>query len=151
MTTATSSSTAPRSAAATMLRAGLGAGLVVAVVAGLVSFTLTGLPGLAGSLAGSALVAVFFATSFGVLDRTRRLDPALTLIIALGLYVGKVLALLVVLLLLSASGALGGPLDRASMAVTIIVATLTWSVVEVVAAVRHREPMYDLGERGGPS
>lgn len=148
MTTATSSSSAPRTAASAMLRAGLAVGLAVAGIAAVVSFAVAGNPGIAGSLTGSAVVALFFATSFVVLDRTRGLDPTVTLLVALGLYVAKLVALLLVLVLLAASGALAGPLDRASMAVTIIVATLSWSVIEVVAATRHREPMYDLE---GPS
>lgn len=147
MTTATSSAPPPRTAATAMLRAGLATGLVVGIGSALLSAAAAGTRGLAGSLTGSVLVAVFFATSFVVLDRTRRLDPSVTLLVALGLYAGKVVALLLVLVLLTASGALDGPLDRASMAVTIIVATLTWTVVEVVAATRHREPMYDLESR----
>jgi hypothetical protein len=103
----------------------------------------------AGSLTGSAVVAAFFATSFVVLDRTRTLDPLVTLIVALGLYVAKLLALLLVLVGLAASGALDGPLHRTSMAVTIVVATLVWSVVEVVAATRHRQPTYDLDASQG--
>ncbi len=147
MTTATRKNPSPRTAATAMLRAGLSAGLGVGAVAALLSLAAAGSSGLAGSVAGSVLVAVFFATSFLALDRTRRLDPAVTLLIALGLYVAKVAALMVVLMLLTASGALDAALDRVSLGVTIIVATLTWSVVEVVAATRHREPTYDLGDR----
>ncbi len=127
-----------------MLRAGLLSAVGVAAVAAALSYGSAGGPGVAGSLTGSVLVALFFATSFLVLDRTRHLDPVVTLLVALGLYVGKLVALLLVLISLAASGALDGPLDRTSMAVTIVVATLVWSVVEVVAATRHRQPMYDL-------
>ena len=147
MTTATPSKP-PRTAAAAMLRAGLVTAVGVAVVAAGLSYGAAGWAGVAGSLTGSVLVALFFATSFLVLDRTRHLDPVVTLLVALGLYVGKLAALLVVLVLLSAGGALDGPLHRASMAVTIVVATLIWSVVEVVAATRHRQPMYDLDATG---
>ncbi len=150
MTTATRPSPSPRTPAAAMLRAGTIAGLVVAALMALVSFAGAGTSGLAGSLTGSVLVGVFFATSFGVLGRTRNLDPAITLVVALGLYVAKVVALVVVLALLTVSGALDGLLDRTSLAVTIIVATLVWSVVEILTATRQREPMYDLGQQADP-
>ena len=143
MTTATPSPS-PLTAAAAMLRAGLLSAVGVAAVAAVLSYGAAGGAGVAGSLTGSGIVAIFFATSFLVLDRTRRLDPAVTLLVALGLYVAKLLALLLVLGLLAASGALDGPLHRTSMAVTIVVATLVWSVVQIVAATRHRQPTYDL-------
>jgi ATP synthase protein I len=127
-----------------MLRAGLINAVGVAAVAAALSYGAAGGAGVAGSLAGSAIVAMFFATSFLVLDRTRHLDPTVTLLVALGLYVGKLIALLLALVLLEAAGALDGPLHRASMAITIVVATLVWSVVQIVAATRHRQPTYDL-------
>ncbi len=66
------------------------------------------------------------------------------------LAIGLVLiALLLALVSLEAAGALDGPLHRASMAITIVVATLVWSVVHIVTATRHRQPTYDLDATAG--
>ncbi len=142
-------STPPRTAATAMLRAGLAANGVVAALAASAGYLYAGSTGAAGALVGSVLVAASFAASLLVLDRTRDLDPTLTLLIALALYVAKLGALLVVLGLLGAVGAVDadGPLDRASLGLTVVAATLVWSVVEVVAVTRHRQPVYDLERR----
>lgn len=104
---------------------------------------LAGPTGLWGALAGSLIVLAFFSSSAFVLTRTQRLDPALTLLVALTLYLGKVLALLAVLVLLDSLGLLGDPLHRMALALAIVACTLTWSTAEVVTAMRRRQPIYD--------
>jgi hypothetical protein len=47
---------------------------------------------------------------------------------------------------LSASGLLGDQLHRASLAVTVIVCTVAWTVAEVRAAMGARIPTYVLNE-----
>ena len=106
-----------------------------------------GATGLWGSLLGATLVLAFFATSVVVLGATRTTEPALVLLVALGLYTAKVVALALVFVLLSAFGLLGEPLHRGALALTVIVCTLTWTAVQIAAALRHRQPVYD-GESG---
>jgi len=47
---------------------------------------------------------------------------------------------------LSASGLLGEQLHRASLAVTVIVCTVAWTVAEIRAAMGARIPTYVLNE-----
>jgi hypothetical protein len=77
------------------------------------------------------------------MTRTRTLEPALVLVIAMGLYLLKILALALVVVVLSGLGLLGDPLHRVALAVTIIVGALTWSAAEIVTSVRRRQPLFD--------
>ena len=125
--------------------------LVPTLVAGVVAVLLAGVTqgptGLFGAVAGAGLVVVFFTATHLVLDRTGHLPPELTLLVALGLYTGKVVALALTFVLLSGSGLLGDPLHRAALALTVIVCTLAWTSAEVRAAMTARIPTYDLGGR----
>ena len=107
------------------------------------SAVLVGPTGLWGALAGSLLVLAFFSSSTFVLTRTQRLDPALTMLVAMALYLGKILALLVTLVVIDAVGLLGDPLHRTALAAAVVACTLTWSTAEVVTTVRRRQPIYD--------
>jgi len=101
--------------------------------------------GLWGSLVGASLVYVFFGTSLLVLGATRTIEPVLALLVALGLYTAKVIALALAFVFLQGSGLLGEPLHRGALGLTVIVCTLAWTVFQIAAAVRHRQPLYDLG------
>ncbi len=114
-------------------------GAVCAVAAAL----LAGPTGLWGGLTGALMVLAFFASSAFVLTRTQRLDPAVTLLVAMSLYLGKILALLVTLVVLDALDLLGDPLHRMSLALAVVACTLTWTAAEVVTTVRRRQPIYD--------
>ncbi|MDO9377863.1 MAG: hypothetical protein Q7T56_03365 [Nocardioidaceae bacterium] len=117
-------------------------GAVCVVVATLTA----GSSGLWGALLGAGLVVVFFTLSLVVLGAARGVAPSLVLVLALSLYVGKVAALLLAFVALTRAGVLGDQLDRTSLGVTVIAATLAWTVGEIVASVKQREPLYDLGE-----
>ncbi|MBA2531267.1 MAG: hypothetical protein H0V23_04070, partial [Nocardioidaceae bacterium] len=56
----------------------------------------------------------------------------------------KVVALAVVFVVLGSQGWLDDPLHRGALGLTIIVSTLTWTLVQILAVVRHRQPLYDL-------
>lgn len=116
---------------------------LVGVAASIAALVLAGGTGLWGALAGAAMVVAFFSSGTWVLNRTRRLDPAVTLLVAMALYLGKILALLVTLVVLDATGLLGDPLHRLSLALTVVACTLTWTTTEVVTTVRRRQPIYD--------
>ncbi|MFY0406303.1 hypothetical protein ACI6PP_04775 [Solicola sp. PLA-1-18] len=120
--------------------------LVVSAVCVVVATLSAGASGLWGSLLGAGLVVVFFTVSLVVLGAARGVAPSLVLVLALSLYVGKVAALLLAFVALTQAGVLGDQLDRTSLGVTVIVATLAWTVGEIVASVKQREPLYDLGE-----
>jgi len=131
-------------AARAMLRGAAVPALGVSVICVAVATWLRGTPGLWGSLLGVTLVFAFFATSLVVLGRVRAAEPGVALLVALGLYTMKVVALAVAFVVIGSAGWLGDPLHRGSLGLTIIVCTLTWTTTQVVAAVRHRQPLYDL-------
>lgn len=121
----------------------------VGVLAVLVAAALQGSTGALGAAAGAALVLTSFASTHLVLDRTRQLPAELTLVVALGLYVLKVVLLAVVFVLLEAAGLLGDPLHRAALALTVICCTLVWTAAEIRAAVTTRQPLLDLAGATG--
>lgn len=147
MTTDTASQAVEQARAQAMaeLRTRMGALLAVGLICTLVSGLVAGATGVYGSLVGLGLLAVFFGTSAWVMSRTRALEPALVLVIAMGLYLLKIVALAVAVIVLSGLGLLGDPLHRVALALTIIVGALTWSGAEIVTAVRRREPLFDVG------
>lgn len=117
---------------------------VVAALALVVAALLRGSTGAYGALAGTVVVLVSFSSTHLVLGRTRHLPPELTLVIALALYVLKVVALAVVFVLLDVAGFLGDPLHRGALALTVICCTLAWTAAEIWAAVHSRQPRLDL-------
>lgn len=134
--------------ASAMLRTALAPTLLVGGVATAVGGVLTGAAGVWGGLIGLALVVVFFGLGLVVLGRCAGVDPALVLLIALGLYAAKVVLIGGVFVILDSTGALRGFADHLSLGVTAIACTLAWTVGETVGAVRAREPVYRLPESG---
>jgi hypothetical protein len=141
MTTDTASHEATQ--ARSELRVRVAAVCAVCLVGVVISVLAEGLTGLWGALAGMALVLVFFGSSAWVMTRTRPLEPALVLVIALGLYLLKMIGVIVVVVVLGAMDLLGDPFHRVSLALTVIAGALTWSAAEIVTTVRRRQPLFD--------
>ena len=119
--------------------------LLVGLAAMAVAGAMRGIAGVSGAGVGVGVVVVFFASTHLVLVRTRRLPAELSLLIALGLYVLKVVLVALTFVLLDTRGLLGISLHREALALTVIACTLTWTFAELAAAVRSREPLYELG------
>jgi len=115
----------------------------IGMLCSVVGAVLAGPTGLWGALVGSLIVLAFFSSSAFVLTRTQRLDPAVTLLVAMALYLGKILALMVTFVVLDALALLGDPLHRMALALTVVGCALTWSTAGVVTTVRRRQPIYD--------
>jgi ATP synthase protein I len=135
-----------RAQALSELRLRIGALLAVGLLCAVVSGLVVGATGVWGALVGLALLLAFFGTSSWVMSRTRALEPALVLVIAMSLYLVKMVALVIAVVVLSGLGLLGDPLHRVALALTIIFGALTWSGAEIVTAVRRRQPLYDVGK-----
>lgn len=118
--------------------------VISSALAAVVCVAVSGLPGLYGALIGSALVAVFFITSLLVLGPTKRISPTVTMLIAMLLYGAKVVALVVFMVFLFQPGGIGESLDRESLAGTVVALTLVWTVLEIRAATKSRQLLYDL-------
>jgi len=116
---------------------------VAAVVAALAAMA-RGWSGVAGALTGALLVLASFTLSHLVLTAAARLPPELTFVIAIGLYVAKVLALALGFVVFERLGFLGDPLHRVAMGSSVIVCTLAWTFAEVRRTVMARIPTYDL-------
>ncbi len=129
--------------AAAMLRAALVPTLLVGALAVAVAAPVGGAEGVWGALLGLALVVVFFALGLLVLARCARVEPALVLLIALGLYAAKVVLIGGAFVLMDSTGVLRGFADHVALGVTAIACTLTWTVGETVGAIRVRQPAYD--------
>lgn len=110
--------------------------------------------GLGGAVAvtgagmGAALVLVSGAFSLAVLRAACRLEPVLMLLIALATYFVKVIALGTFFSVVVSIGLLDGSVDRTAVGLSIIACTLSWTTGEVWAALRDREPLFQLDESG---
>lgn len=141
----------PRPRAA-LAGAAVRAAFVVSLAAGLLAVLAGALIGgssaaLAAAL-GTGLVLVVFGFSALVVGAVATLSPAASLPVALLTYALQVLLMGVVLLALKRTGTLGGAVDPAWLSGTLIGGTLVWTVAQIRAHVRSREPLYDLAPTG---
>ncbi|MGH3461921.1 MAG: hypothetical protein ACRDP9_10640 [Kribbellaceae bacterium] len=133
--------------AAAMLRAALAPTLLVGGVALVLAGLLVGSRGVWGALIALVLVVAFFGLSVLILGRSSRLDPAYAMVVALGLYVAKIVVVGATFITLDATGAVRGFADHLTLGLTTIACTLSWTGGEIYGAVRARQPIYDLGDR----
>lgn len=115
-------------------------GLVLIALGALVS----GSPAALGAATGATLVCLVFASGTLVVGVTAMVAPAASLLVALLTYTLQVLAVALVYLGLSESGALEGPVDPRWLSAAVIACTLVWMVAHIVVSVRARQPIYDL-------
>ncbi|MBC7632470.1 hypothetical protein [Aeromicrobium sp.] len=118
----------------------LGVTLVCAVVAAFV----VGAQGVGGALVGGVMVCVFFASSPIVLGPISKVSPHLSLAVAMTFFLTKIIALVALMTVLLDPEGLGRHLDRKALGVTVIVTTLAWTFLRVLASTRERVPLYDL-------
>jgi ATP synthase protein I len=105
---------------------------VVAAVAVLLCAALGGAKGTYGALIGVGVVAVFFAISIVVVGRAARINPMAMMIAALGTFLGKIIAFMIVLTLLRHSTAFN-PRDLGFTARACI---LAWSASQVITSMK---------------
>lgn len=135
--------------ATAMLRGALVPTLVVGTAAVVASALMAGAAGAWGALAGAVLVIGVFWVGLVVLRAASALDPVVTLLVALALYVGKVVVLGVTFFAVDVTGVLDDVVNRTTLALTVIVCTLAWTVGEIIGTTRAREPLYRLDKAGG--
>ncbi|HEY1819686.1 MAG TPA: hypothetical protein VGG83_07140 [Trebonia sp.] len=105
---------------------------VVAAVAVVLCAVLGGAKGTYGSLIGVAVVAVFFGISIVAVGRAAKISPMAMMVAALGSYVVKIIAFMIVLALLSHSTAFNGRM----LGFTALACILTWCGAQVVVMMR---------------
>ena len=105
---------------------------VVAAVAVVLCAALGGSKGAYGALIGVGVVTAFFAISIIVVGRAARVNPMAMMIAALGTFLGKIIAFMIVLAVLRHSTAFNGKM----LGFTALACILAWSAAQAVAAMR---------------
>ncbi len=104
---------------------------------------------LAGALIGLVVSLGFFASGLFLLSRlVRTANPAAFFAVAMAVYLGQVIALLLVILAFKDAGWVDGP----ALGIVAFVVTIVWQVFAMVALRRARVPVYDpqSDPEGGP-
>jgi ATP synthase protein I len=121
----------------------VGVGLVAAVLAFLVT-TEPG-KGVAGALIGTAIVVVFFTVGQLVVGAVLRSNPQMAMTVALMVYLLKIGALLIFIVLFQGTTAF----DTKAMALTVLACTLAWTAAELWVFTRTKV-LYVDPSQGGP-
>lgn len=125
-----------RTLADTMLRTALPATVVTIVIAAVVATMLNGTAGLWGALVGGVVALASSLATFVMMKQSADLPVMFVMAVALGGYVFKILALLVVMMLLREVDAF----HTLSLALTVLAAVMVWAGAEVVAFKRTKIP-----------
>jgi ATP synthase protein I len=87
-----------------------------------------GVKGVYGALVGVGVVTVFFGISVLAVGRAAKVNPQVMMATAMGTYIVKIIAFMVVMVLLGKSTAFNGKL----LGFTALVCILTWCAAQVV-------------------
>jgi ATP synthase protein I len=107
---------------------------VVAAVAVVICALVGGAKGVYGSLIGVGVVAVFFGISIVAVGKAAKVSPMAMMVTALGTYVIKIIAFMIVLALLVHSTAFNGRM----LGFTALACILTWCAAQVVTMSRTK-------------
>jgi ATP synthase protein I len=105
---------------------------VVAAVAVVICALMGGAKGVYGSLIGIGVVAVFFGISILAVGRAARVSPMAMMVTALGSFVVKIVAFMIVLVAIGKSTAFNGRM----LGFTALACILAWSAAQAVTAMR---------------
>jgi ATP synthase protein I len=105
---------------------------VVAAVAVVLCAVFGGAKGTYGALIGVGVVTVFFALSILIVGRAARVSPMAMMVAALGTFVGKMVAFMIVLAVLRHSAAFNGKM----LGITALACILAWSASQVVTSLK---------------
>jgi ATP synthase protein I len=105
---------------------------VVAAVAVVLCAALGGSKGAYGALIGVGVVTAFFAISIIVVGRAARVNPMAMMVAALGTFLGKIIAFMIVLAILRHSTAFNGKM----LGFTALACILAWSASQVITSMK---------------
>jgi ATP synthase protein I len=105
---------------------------VVAAVAVVLCAAFGGSKGAYGALIGVGVVTAFFAISIIVVGRAARVNPMAMMVAALGTFLGKIIAFMIVLALLRHSTAFNGKM----LGFTALACILAWSASQVITSMK---------------
>jgi ATP synthase protein I len=118
--------------------------LVVAVVCMTIAGVTVGEKGVVGAGVGSVIVFLFFASSPLALGPVTKVSPQLSVFVALIFFFTKIVALVALMVVVLDPEGVGRHVDKGALGATVIVSTLAWTVFQIRAATRSRQPLYDL-------
>jgi len=118
--------------------------LVVAAICMTVAGVTVGQKGVVGAGVGAAIVLLFFASSPLALGPVTKVSPHLSVLVALIFFFTKIVALVALMVVLLDPEGVGKHLDKGALGGTVIVSTLAWTVFQIRAATKSRQPLYDL-------
>ena len=105
---------------------------VVAAAAIVICALMGGAKGLYGALIGVGVVAVFFGISIIAVGRAARVSPMAMMVTALGAFLVKIIAFMIVLVALGHSTAFNGRM----LGFTALACILGWSAAQIATAMR---------------
>lgn len=114
------------------------------MLSAMLSFAMLGVSGLIGSVAGSALVFLFFMFSPGQWGFTDRIGTVVFLEPLL--FVVKVAGLIAFFRLVTSDNAFGESVHLPSLAATVVASTLAWVLALILKAKSSRQLLYDLSD-----
>ena len=109
---------------------------VVAAAAVVICAVLGGTKGTYGSLIGVGVVAVFFGISILVVGRAAKVSPMAMMVAALGSFIVKIVAFMIVLVAIGKSTAFNGRM----LGFTALACILAWSFSQVGTAMKLQFP-----------
>jgi ATP synthase protein I len=109
---------------------------VVAAVAVVICAMLGGAKGAYGALIGIGVVAVFFGISILVVGRAAKISPMAMMVAALGSFIVKIVAFMIVLVAIGHSTAFDGRM----LGFTALACILAWSFSQVGTAIKLQFP-----------
>jgi ATP synthase protein I len=109
---------------------------VVAALAVVICALLVGAKGAYGALIGVGVVAVFFGISILVVGRAAKISPMAMMVAALGSFVVKIVAFMIVLVAIGHSTAFSGR----TLGFTALACILAWSFSQVGTAIKLQFP-----------
>ena len=105
---------------------------VVAAVAVVLCAAFGGSKGAYGALIGVGVVTAFFAISIIVVGRAAKVNPMAMMVAALGTFLGKIIAFMIVLAVLRHSTAFNGKM----LGFTALACILAWSASQVITSMK---------------
>lgn len=130
---------------AVMLRGALVPSTVAGMLTVVVLVVVRGTEALAGGLLGLVVSVLFFASGMFLLSRlVRSASPHAFFAVAMAVYFGQVIALLVVIIVFRGLDWV----DGVAVGLTALVVTLAWQAFAIRALRRSRMPVYDESSSG---
>lgn len=140
----------PRSATGVLSRTMLAA-VVLLVLTTVLGLVLDGSAGGLGALVGGGIVLAVFSFGTFMTNAVAEILPRLSLLVAMLTYVLQLLVVLVAMLALDRSSAVGDTLSRGWIAIGVVVLALGWTWLQLGLTLRLRQPLFHVPEAGAGS